>query len=51
MTICKYRSDYYFEKLPGSEDIEVVIEVADSTYYKYKEIKGILYASKYIPVY
>jgi len=51
ITICTYRSDYYIEKLPEPKEIEIVIEVADSSYLRDKEIKSTLYASGNIPAY
>lgn len=41
----------YFRKLPGPGDIPLIVEVADTTYAKYRGLKWRQYAARGIPAY
>jgi Uma2 family endonuclease len=45
IAVVKRRADFYANHLPGPDDIEFLIEVADSSLHKDQEIKAPLYAS------
>jgi len=49
LSLLRYRSDFYGNEHPGAEDIHVLIEVADSSLEKDRDIKLPLYASHGIP--
>ena len=51
ITLCKFDKNFYRDKDTTVEDIIVVIEVADSTLYKDREIKLPIYAENGIPAY
>lgn len=45
IAVVKRRADFYASHLPGPDDIELLIEVADSSLQKDQEIKAPLYAN------
>jgi Uma2 family endonuclease len=49
IAILKWRDDFYTEALPTSDDILLIIEVADSTIAYDREVKAPLYAANGIP--
>ncbi len=49
VAILKNRSDFYENELPHSEDVLLIIEVADTSFYYDSTIKLPLYASSGIP--
>jgi Uma2 family endonuclease len=49
IAILKWRDDFYTEALPTSDDILLIIEVADSTTVYDREVKAPLYATNGIP--
>lgn len=51
LAILKPNPSFYAERLPGPDDILLVIEVADSTLEKDRQVKLPLYAASGIPEY
>ncbi|MEM9919751.1 MAG: Uma2 family endonuclease [Bacteroidota bacterium] len=51
LAIVKVRADDYSSQHPGPEDVYLVIEVADSSLEKDRQVKGPLYAKAGIPEY
>jgi Uma2 family endonuclease len=51
VVVLKFRDDFYTSKLPGPDDILLIIEMADSSLSYDREIKAGLYASLGIPEY
>ncbi|MEM9919752.1 MAG: Uma2 family endonuclease [Bacteroidota bacterium] len=51
IAVVKYKADGYSSQHPGPEDIYLVIEVADSSLEKDRQVKGPLYAKAGIPEY
>ncbi|MCB0599063.1 MAG: Uma2 family endonuclease [Lewinellaceae bacterium] len=49
ISILAYREDYYAEKIPGSKDVLLVIEVADTSVEYDREVKLPQYAKSGIP--
>lgn len=49
ISVLRLQQDYYISRLPEPEDVYLVIEVADSTLEKDREVKLPLYASAGIP--
>ncbi|TYQ26882.1 Uma2 family endonuclease [Pseudanabaena sp. UWO311] len=49
LAILKWRDDFYAEALPTSDDILLIIEVADSTLAYDRDVKNTLYAANGIP--
>lgn len=51
VTLLKHKDDYYADRHPEPKDVEIIMEVSDSTYDYDKEIKLPLYASAGLPEY
>ena len=49
LAILKLRDDFYSEALPTTDDILLIIEVADSTIAYDRDVKSTLYAANGIP--
>jgi Uma2 family endonuclease len=49
LALLRHRDDFYAEQLPGPEDVLLLIEIADTSVIKDREIKLPLYAEAGIP--
>ena len=51
IAVLKRKEDFYFRDAPTAKDTLLVVEVADSSLEKDREIKGPIYAKGYVPEY